>query len=114
MPLMLSLERWILSPDTPSRVLVSGTNKRTYVKNMTRVDDEVRTLLGSESVGAEKDKSGRSLDMIGWFIDLDAQLVTISEKNFNKTLHAFFRNLLPSTRSKSWLHWHLTTHRLAW
>ena len=28
--------------------------------------------------------------MIGWLIDLDAQLVTISEKNFNKTLHAFF------------------------
>jgi hypothetical protein len=31
-----------------------------------------------------------NLDMIGWLIDLDAQLVTISEKNFNKTLHAFF------------------------
>ena len=57
---------------------------------MSRVDDEVRTLLGSESVAAEKDKSGRRLDMIGWLIDLDAQLVTISEKNFNKTLHAFF------------------------
>jgi hypothetical protein len=28
--------------------------------------------------------------MIGWLIDLDAQLVTISDKNFNKTLHAFF------------------------
>jgi hypothetical protein len=49
------------------------------------VDDEVHTLLGSE-----KDKSGHRLDMIGWLIDLDAQLVTISEKNFNKTLHAFF------------------------
>jgi hypothetical protein len=57
---------------------------------MRRVDDEVCTLLGSESVAAEKDKSGRRLDMIGWLIDLDAQLVTISEKNFNKTLHAFF------------------------
>jgi hypothetical protein len=44
---------------------------------MSRVDDEVRTLLGSESVAAEKDKSGRRLDMIGWLIDLDAQLVTI-------------------------------------
>jgi hypothetical protein len=66
------------------------SNKRTYVQDMSRVDDEVRTLLGSESVAAEKDKSGRRLDMIGWLIDLDAQLVTISEKNFNKTLHAFF------------------------
>ena len=66
------------------------SNKRTCVQDMSRVDDEVRTLLGSESVAAEKDKSGRRLDMIGWLIDLDAQLVTISEKNFNKTLHAFF------------------------
>ena len=57
---------------------------------MSRVDEEVHTLLGPESVAAEKDKSGRQLDMIGWLIDLDAQLVTISDRNFNKTLHAFF------------------------
>ena len=57
---------------------------------MSRVDEEVRTLLGPVSVAAEKDKSGRQLDMIGWLIDLDAQLVTISDRNFNKTLHAFF------------------------
>jgi hypothetical protein len=66
------------------------SNRRTYVEDMSRVDDEVRTLLGPESMAAEKDKSGRQLDMIGWLIDLDAQLVTISDRNFNKTLHAFF------------------------
>jgi hypothetical protein len=38
-------------------------------------------------MAAEKDKSGRQMDMIGWLIDLDAQL---SDRNFNKTLHAFF------------------------
>ena len=57
---------------------------------MNRVDDEVRNLLGPESVAADKDKSGRQLDMIGWLIDLDAQLVTISDRNFDKTVHAFF------------------------
>ena len=57
---------------------------------MRRVDEEVRTLLGTGSVAAEKDKSGHQLDMIGWLIDLDEQLVTISDRNFNKTLHAFF------------------------
>ena len=66
------------------------SNRRTYVEDMGRVDDEVRTLLGPESMAAEKDKSSRRLDMIGWLIDLDAQLVTISDRNFNKALHAFF------------------------
>ena len=28
--------------------------------------------------------------MIGWLIDLDEQLVTISDRNFDKTVHAFF------------------------
>ena len=66
------------------------SNRRTYETDMSRVDVEVRTLLGPSSVAAEKDKSGRQLDMIGWLIDLDTQLVTISDKNLNKTLHAFF------------------------
>ena len=39
---------------------------------MSRVDDEVRTLWGPGSVAADKDKSGRRLDTIGWLIDLDA------------------------------------------
>ena len=78
-------------------VLISGTsmngcsNRPTYESDMSRVDDEVRTLLGPGSVWpADKDKSGRQLDMIGWLIDLDAQLVTISDRNFDKTVHAFF------------------------
>ena len=66
------------------------SNRRTVDSDMSRVDEEVRTLLGPGSVAAEKDKSGRRLDMIGWLIDLDAQLVTISDRNFDKTVHAFF------------------------
>lgn len=66
------------------------SNKRTFEHDMRRIDEEVRTLLGPESMAADKDKSGRQLDMIGWLIDLDAQLVTISDRNFHKTLHAFF------------------------
>jgi len=66
------------------------SNRRTYEKDMSRVAVEVRTLLDPSSVAAERDKSGRQLDMIGWLIDLDTQLVTISDKNFARTLHAFF------------------------
>ena len=76
---------------------------------MSRADVEVRTLLGPSSVAAEKDKSGRQLDMIGWLIDLDTQLVTISDKNFNKTLHAFFSFDIVEPIT---LHWLLDTHRL--
>ena len=66
------------------------SNIRTYESDMSRVDNEVRTLLGPGSVAADKNKSGRRVDMIGWFIDLDAQLVTISDRNFDKTVRAFF------------------------
>jgi hypothetical protein len=66
------------------------SNRRTVDSDMSKVDVEVRTLLGPGSVAAEKDKSGRRLDMIGWLIDLDEQLVTISDRNFDKTVHAFF------------------------
>ncbi len=58
------------------------SNRRTYEKDMSRVDVEVRTLVDPSSVATEKDKAGRQLDMIGWLIDLDTQLVPISEKNF--------------------------------
>ncbi len=71
-------------------VLNGCSNRRTYESDMSRVDDEVRTLLGPGSVAVDKDKSGRQLDMIGWLIDLDAQLVTISDRYFDKTVHAFF------------------------
>ena len=46
------------------------SNRRTYEKDMSRVDVEVRTLLGPSSVAAEKDKSGRQLDMIGLSISI--------------------------------------------
>ena len=75
---------------------------------MSRVDEEVRTLLGLGSVAAEKDKSGRRLDMIGWLIDLDEQLVTISSRNFDKTLHAFFSFNIDESIT---LHQHRATHR---
>ena len=40
------------------------SNRRTVESDMSRVDDEVRTLLGPVSVVAEKDKSGRQLASI--------------------------------------------------
>ena len=47
-------------------------------------------LLGSKAMAADKWEHGRRLTMIGWTVDLDTRLVTISRKSFMKTLYGFF------------------------
>jgi hypothetical protein len=47
-------------------------------------------LLGSKAIAEHKDEQGRRLDIIGWTIDLDRRTVTLSRKNFLKTLFCFF------------------------
>ena len=47
-------------------------------------------LLGPKAVAPAKDESGRVLDWIGWEIDLDSRLVTLSHRNFLRTTYAFF------------------------
>ena len=87
------------------------SNRRIFASDMSRVDDEVRTLLGPSSVAADKDKSGRRLDMMGWLIDLDAQqLVTIFDWSFDKTVYAFL-SFNVDEPARSWLRWRLATHR---
>jgi hypothetical protein len=46
--------------------------------------------MGPGSVAAPKTEVGRALPMIGWDIDLDMRTVSLSRKNLNKTLFAFF------------------------
>jgi hypothetical protein len=50
----------------------------------------VRALLGSDAIAISKNDWGRRLEFIGWIIDLDKRLVTISHHGFLKTVHAFF------------------------
>ena len=48
------------------------------------------TLLGPTAIAEHKTEVGRRLDAIGYTIDLDMRLVTISKKNFLKTLHGYY------------------------
>jgi hypothetical protein len=57
--------------------------------NNRAVDTVIVTLLGPEALAPKKDKSGRSLVILGWDFDLDARTVSISESNLLSTLHAF-------------------------
>jgi len=47
-------------------------------------------LLGPAAIAEDKWESGRRCEWIGWTIDLDTSLVTISQKNFLRTLYGFF------------------------
>jgi hypothetical protein len=47
-------------------------------------------LLGSKAVAKHKWESGRRVDTIGCAIDLDTLRVTVSRRNFLKTLYGFF------------------------
>jgi hypothetical protein len=47
-------------------------------------------VMGPGAIAAPKTAFGRKLDMIGWELDLDRRLVSMSAKNLNKTLFAFF------------------------
>jgi hypothetical protein len=51
---------------------------------------ECRNLLGSKAINDTKDEDGRRVEIIGWTIDMSTRIVTISRKNFMKTLYAFF------------------------
>ena len=57
--------------------------------DMATVNDIARGLLGPTAI-ADKDECGRRQEWIGWEIDLDHRLVTISRRNFLKMCHAFF------------------------
>jgi hypothetical protein len=44
-------------------------------------------LLGPDAVEPKKTESGRSIDVIGWNVDLDLKKIGIARKNMLKTLH---------------------------
>jgi hypothetical protein len=62
----------------------------TTAVDMARVDTAITGLLGPNAIARTKDEVGRRLDFIGWQVDLDAQSVTLSERNLYKTIFAFF------------------------
>jgi len=50
----------------------------------------VNELLGPNALNVKKDKIGRQIDWIGWGINLDSMVVSVSRKNLLKCIHGFF------------------------
>ena len=70
--------------------LMAVTVKQCLENDNQIVNAYCNNLLGPGAVEPKKFESGRRLDLIGWLFDLDARVVTISQKNFHKVSFAFF------------------------
>jgi hypothetical protein len=70
---------------------IVGVSHQSHIESdMLRTDAAVRGLLGPEAIAVHKDETGRSLDWIGWSVDLDTRRVTLSRRNLLRTIYAFF------------------------
>ena len=65
------------------------TTKSAALEDMSATDNVCGNLMGPDSVEETKTKSGRSLTFIGYEIDLDKRLVTISKRNILRILYGF-------------------------
>lgn len=57
---------------------------------MGEVTGAITGLLGPAAEAPKKNEKGRKLDLIGWTVDLDTEVVTMSRRNLLKALVAFF------------------------
>lgn len=48
------------------------------------------SLLGPNAIASKKTESGRQIEWIGWLFDLELWTVSMSTRNFLKTLHGFY------------------------
>lgn len=58
--------------------------------DMAEAASRIRELLGYPAVAVAKSESGRQMDWIGWYFDLDTMSVSIARKNRLKAVYAFF------------------------
>lgn len=70
--------------------LMAVSHRRDLTLDMSSADLSIRALLGPHAVAPSKDESGRSLDWIGWSVNLDTRLVSLSHRNYLRTVYAFF------------------------
>jgi hypothetical protein len=92
-----------------SRVLIDLVNRCTGRRGLMYVDDvcmagpiasgetdrrlasqTIEGVMGPGSVAPAKTENGRELNMLGWALDLNRRVVSLSLKNLYKTLFAFF------------------------
>jgi len=64
-----------------------GKDRENDMKNTVNV---IHQLLGDDAVAMDKCEHGRRVEMIGWVVDLDKRIITMSRRSFLKTVHAFF------------------------
>jgi hypothetical protein len=50
----------------------------------------IRNLLGEDAVAMHKYESGRRVEFIGWLVDLNKRVITMSRRSLMKMLHLFF------------------------
>ena len=65
------------------------TTKKNLAVDMRTTDRVCCDLMGPDSIEQTKSNSGRRLTFIGYDIDLDRQLITISKRNVLRALHGF-------------------------
>jgi hypothetical protein len=65
------------------------TIKKNAVADMHTTDQVCCNLMAPDSIEQTKTRSGRCLTFIGYDIDLDKQLITISKRNMLRALHGF-------------------------
>ena len=70
--------------------LMGCTKSDKLKSDMEIAERAIHDLLGSKAVADDKSMSGRSIELIGWLIDLDTQLVSVAPKNLYKAIHGFF------------------------
>lgn len=58
--------------------------------DLTAAHAAITHLAGGDAVAEDKTETGRSLDFIGWQVNLDTRSVTLSPRNLLKVAHAFF------------------------
>ena len=69
----------------------NGVTMRWFLEHDKAIMKDVcETLLGPKAIAENKWEEGVRLTMIGWDLAMDTRLVTISRRNFMKTLYGFF------------------------
>jgi hypothetical protein len=56
--------------------------------NLAIAKEIIESLLGPGSVADKKTLFGRRLDFVGWLVDLDSELISVSRHNYVKALYA--------------------------
>jgi hypothetical protein len=76
--------------DVRTRSLEYECGKRLSAREVENVQEVTCNLLGPGGMSDEKTRWKRSFDMIGWYLDLDTQRVTIARKNVLHAIYGFF------------------------